>query len=147
MATKEPKNCQKRAELYRILVIVSFKNQTVPIHFDKTIKSCSWLSYVLSYWLINQCKYFGCLCCLNLQFLAGIRAISSSVLFVQFVVGFVSKSFFLGLFLPWTITFQTRSKICINWNINNLLCCIRFFQQVVQKLLSGKQKGPTIKFK
>ena len=38
----------------------------------------------------------GVLCCLNLLFLAGMRAISSSVLLVGLVVGFMSWLFVLG---------------------------------------------------
>ena len=63
---------------------------------DKTIKNCSRLINVLSYWLGSRCKCFGVLWCL--WFLASMRATFNRVLLVCFVVGQVSK---FGLTCLW----------------------------------------------
>ena len=77
---------------------------------DKTIKNCSRLINVLSYWLGSRCKCFGVLWCL--WFLASMRATFNRVLLVCFVVGQVSKLFILGAVWP-CVALKISTHPCI----------------------------------
>ena len=77
---------------------------------DKTIKNCSRLINVLSYWLGSRCKCFGVLCCL--WFLASMRATFNRVLLVRFVVDQVSKLFVLGAVWP-CVALRISTHPCI----------------------------------
>ena len=77
---------------------------------EKTIKNCSRLINVLSYWLGSRCKCFGVLCCL--WFLASMRATFNRVLLVCFVVDQVSKLFVLGAVWP-CVALRISTHPCI----------------------------------